>query len=85
MLGYTQVSWDNASGNERKPLAARKKWASLTDNEKLAVGLLGFTEMSWSTGLGYTIRSSSSIDKRWSELTVCTDGEDIFFVQPLSY
>ena len=36
MLGYTQVSWDNLSGQEQQPWSSIKSWASLTDNEKAA-------------------------------------------------
>ena len=39
VLGYTQVTWDNVSGKERKPLAARKLYLSFTRRDSLAVAL----------------------------------------------
>ena len=30
LLGYTELSWDNESGNEPQPAASDKYWADLT-------------------------------------------------------
>ena len=60
-LGYTQASWDNTSGNEEQPAAAKKQWSELTDTEKSAVIVLGYTEETWST--------ISETKKSWTTLT----------------
>ena len=49
LLGYTQASWDNASGDETQPASASKKWADLNTTERLAATVLGYTEQTWST------------------------------------
>ena len=69
VLGYTQVSWDNASGKEAQPASASKKWANLTTAEKSAATVLGYTEQTW---------SPVSVTKKtpWSDLSVTT-GEDV--------
>ena len=71
-LGYTQVSWDNASGNEAQPASASKKWADLTAQEKSAATVLGYTASTWST-------ISATKKTPWSDLTV-TIGEDVRLV-----
>ena len=64
-LGYTEVSWDNASGNEAQPASASKKWADLTAQEKSAATVLGYTEQTWRT-------VSATKKTPWSDLTVTT-------------
>ena len=49
LLGYTQTSWDNTSGNEVQPASASKTWAQLTSEEKSAAMVLGYTALTWST------------------------------------
>ena len=74
-LGYTQVSWDNASGKEAQPASASTKWADLTTQERLAATVLGYTEQTW--------RTVSVTNKTpWSDLTVMagTDVCHIVFV-----
>ena len=63
LLGYTPMSWDNASGNEAQPASASKKWTDLTTAENLAAMALGYTEQTWRT---------VSVTKKtpWSDLTV---------------
>ena len=78
MLGYTQASWDNLSGKERQPWSASKSWFEFSDNEKAAAGLLGYTQMTWDNDSGSEPRPASAF-KSWSELTVCDDGEDLYF------
>ena len=78
MLGYTEVSW----GQARKPLSARKPWRALTDNEKKAAGLLGYTVNNWNNMLGIEPQPASA-RKKWAELTLCTEGEDMPVVQRL--
>ena len=70
-MGYTQVSWDNDSGQETQPASDDKAWAELTDNERAAAVVLGYTAASWDTGAP----QPASEDKDWSQLTVC--GEDL--------
>ena len=80
VLGYTQVSWDNESGNEPQPLSSNKAWAGLTNNEKTAAGLLGYTETTWDNVSGNEPQPAST-DKSWVELTPC--GESISIPRPL--
>ena len=63
LLGYTQVSWDNASGKEAQPASASTKWTALTAQERLAATVLRYTEQTW---------RAVSVTKKtpWSDLTV---------------
>ena len=72
LLGYTQISWDNASGKEAQPASVSKKWTDLTAQERLAATVLGYTESTWST-------VSATKKTPWSYLTVAT-GEDVFYI-----
>ena len=76
MLGFTQVSWDNLSG--QLPIDFFLFWAEMTENQKAAAGLLGYTQMTWDNDSGSEPRPASAF-KSWSELTVCDDGEDLYF------
>ena len=64
LLGYTQVSWDNKSGNEAQPASASKKWTDLTSQERFAATVLGYTQQTW-----ITISQTKTL---WSALTVWT-------------
>ena len=75
MLGYTQASWDNLSGQEQQPWSSIKSWASFTDNEKAAAVVLGYSQTTWDNESG-SEPQPSSFDKSWAELTACSDGED---------
>ena len=74
-LGYTKLSWDDESGQERKPLASFKSWAQLTANEKAGAALLGYTQSSWDNVSGSETQPAST-DKSWDELAVCDEGTD---------
>lgn len=63
MLGYTQVSWDDESGRELQPPSSEKYWAQLTDKERAAATVLGYTKAIWN--------QPASVDKYWNELTSC--------------
>ena len=83
VLGYTQASWDNLSGEEQQPWSSIKYWSSLTPNEKEAAVVLGYTEMTWhyvfSMGrhiLGKAPLEPLSAIKYWDELTPCGEGEN---------
>ena len=80
MLGYTQVSWDNDSGQETQPFSSYKFWASLLDIEKAAAMLLGYNRRSWDNKLGL-ITQPASFDKRWTELTSCSTSESIHLIR----
>ena len=69
LLGYTQVSWDNASGKEAQPASASKKWTDLTGEEKSAATVSGYTESTWRT-------VSATKKTPWSDLAV-TIGEGV--------
>ena len=71
ILGYTQVSWDNESGEEQQPPVHFLSWAVLTEEEKAAGTLLGYTATNW----GNPSLSPPVVGKSWSELTSCADGE----------
>ena len=72
LLGYTQVSWDNASGREVQPGSASKQWTDLTTVEKSAATVLDYTEQTWST-------FSATKKAPWSDLAV-TIGAEVLFV-----
>ena len=74
-MGYTQVSWDNLSGQEQQPWSAVKSWNALTDNEKAAGVVLGYTATSWDNESGSEVQPASE-NKSWAALTACTDGEE---------
>ena len=73
VLGYTQVTWDNESGNENPPASSNKYWAELNDQEKQAVMDMGYTAKSWDNDSGSEPQPASA-DKYWNQLRVC--GED---------
>ena len=70
-LGYTQTSWDNTSGNEEQPATATKQWSELTQTQKSAAIVLGYTEQTWIT--------ISQAKTSWSALIVST-GKHVSFV-----
>ena len=67
-LGYTQKTWDDVSGNEKKPASAEKYWAELTDSERAAAAVLGYTQKNWDNA---NEKKPASAGKSWSELTSC--------------
>ena len=74
MLGFTQISWDNESGNEKHPDSIFKEWEKLTDEEKAAAADLGFTERDWERRWDDDQGSEplpDSFYKPWAELTSC--------------
>ena len=77
MLGYTQASWDNLSGQEQQPWSSIKSWASLTDIEKEGAAVLGYTDITWDNDSGSEAQPASA-NKGWAELSACGDGEDAF-------
>ena len=62
--------WDNASGKEPQPSSSRKAWAALTEQEKEAAVVLGYTEIIWNNDSGSESQPASA-NKHWIELTVC--------------
>ena len=82
VLGYTQVSWDDLSGETRQPWAASKSWRAFTDNEKRAAGLLGYTETTWDNDSGSEPQPASAY-KYWVDLTACTDGKGMLTILPI--
>ena len=81
MLGYTQASWDNLSGQEQQPWSSIKSWASLTDIEKEGAAVLGYTDITWDNVSGSEAQPASA-NKGWAELSVCGDGEGAFVSVP---
>ena len=79
MLGYTQKNWDNPK--EKQPASAEKYWAELTDSERAAAAVLGYTGKIWDNDSG-TEKQPASADKYWIELTSC--GESRAVAHPLS-
>ena len=82
VLGFTQVSWD-VSNEEQQPLTDFLSWAALTDEEKAAGTLLGYTAASWDN-LSGSEPQPALMNKSWSELTSCPDGEDTSTKLPLA-
>ena len=76
MLGYTQVTWDNDSGEELQPWSTIKSWAHLSENEKAAAVVLGFSKIIWDNESGLQPQPPS-IKKSWNELTLCGEGASV--------
>ena len=72
VLGYTQVSWENLSGNEPQPSSHKKSWSELRHSERVAAVLLGYTGKVWDNESGSEPQPASA-DKQWSELSPCAD------------
>ena len=68
LLGHTQVSWDNVSGNEQQPWSDEKSWDDLSAAEKSAVLDLGYTAKTWDNASGQE-KQPASAKKYWSDLT----------------
>ena len=66
-LGYTQVTWDDASGQETEPSSADKAWDELTTEEKSAAVRLGFMGKTWDNESGKE-KQPASENKHWSDL-----------------
>ena len=70
VLGYTQLSWDNISGEEKQPLSMDKYWDELTELEQVAAFELGYTPKMWDKGK----KLPPAMEKHWAELTTsCGD------------
>ena len=72
VLGYTQVSWENLSGNEPQPSSHKKSWSELRHSERVAAVVLGYTGKAWDNESGSEPQPASA-DKQWSELSPCAD------------
>ena len=79
-LGYTQVSWDDESQNERQPSFAAKSWSQLTVQEKALLEILGYTAKTWDNVSGKEEQPASA-SKFWSDLIVC--GENLLITRLL--
>ena len=70
VLGYTQVSWDNISGEEKQPSSTEKYWDELTEQERAAAITLGYTRPMWDKDK----KLPPAMEKHWAELTTsCGD------------
>ena len=47
-LGYTRSSWNNFSGKAKPPASKSKDWSELTDAERAAAIILGYSQITWS-------------------------------------
>ena len=74
VLGFTQVSWDNLSGQEPQPWSSEKAWFELSLNEKAAAVLLGYSQTTWDNNSGSEPQPASAV-KSWAELTACIQSE----------
>ena len=79
-LGYTQVSWDDVSGNENQPSVGSKSWSQLTAQEKALLTFLGYTAKAWDNVSGEE-KQPASWEKPWSDLSVC--GENLLITRLL--
>ena len=78
ILGFTQASWDNESGNEEQPSSADKGWKELTERERAAALVLGYTSDMWDTGTP----QPASTEKGWAELSSCGDAHRLRIMRP---
>ena len=76
VLGYTQVSWENLSGNEPQPSSHKKSWSELTHSERVAAVLLGYTGKVWDNESGSELQPASAY-KSWAELKSTTTTETV--------
>ena len=72
VLGYTQVSWENLSGDEPQPSSHKKSWSELRHSERVAAVLLGYTGKVWDNESGSEPQPASA-KKQWSQLSPCAD------------
>ena len=70
MLGYTQVTWDDYTGEERQPASLKKFWHMLTAGEKAGANALGYTQKVWDDRSSKEMRPASHT-MNWAELTTC--------------
>ena len=76
VLGYTQASWENLSGNEPQPASLLKSWSELTHSERVAAVVLGYTRKIWDNESGSELQPASAY-KSWAELRSTTTTETI--------
>ena len=76
VLGYSQTSWDNMSGDETQPTSADKYWAELTPDEQAAAGVLGYEAKSWDNDSGSDSQPTSAYEY-WAELPTCGENPTI--------
>ena len=76
VLGYTQASWENLSGNEPQPASLLKSWSELTHSERVAAVLLGYTRKIWDNESGSEPQPASAY-KSWAELRSTTTTKTI--------
>ena len=79
-MGYTQITWDNESGNENEPSIVDKSWSEMTAQEKAALTVLGFTAKIWDNYSGRE-EPPASWEKSWTRLSVC--GENLLITRLL--
>ena len=77
-MGYTQVSWDNESENEKQPSVAEKPWSQLTAQEKALLTVLGYTAKAWDNVSGNEEQPAVN-SKFWDDLSVC--GENLLITR----
>ena len=70
MLGFTQVTWDDYTGEERQPASLKKFWHMLTAGEKAGALVLGYTRKIWDDRSSEEMRPASHTT-HWAELTTC--------------
>ena len=68
LLGWTEVSWDSATGTARQPAVMDKDWTELSTKEQAAARALGFTQTTWDNASGEEPEPAVR-DKDWSELS----------------
>ena len=71
-LGFTQVSWDNVSGQEKQPVIEEKSWSDMTHDERVAAVALGYTGKAWDNESGKE-KQPAYEDQSWTELTTCCE------------
>lgn len=80
LLGYTQVSWDNLSGEEKQPDSMDMDWEELSERERTALDVLGYTRKKWEDE-----EEPASMTKGWANLTSSGDTHPLPSICPLSH
>ena len=79
-LGYTQITWDDESQNEKQPSHTDNSWSDMTVKEKALLKILGYTAKTWDNVSGKEEQPAAA-STIWDDLSVC--GENLLIARLL--